>query len=246
MLLVDGVPQTVQVAPQGDNRGVSISGDGWDMDLDGLGPDGRPLNLGPEGVLRLQSEREVQTTGSGFQSNSQVDLFMDPPTSKSSASTQTWWSRAVTRSTGGIFVGTVTVNAQGEFSGVATLPDDVAPGGHVIQAVGSSVTGQTRAMNLGVQVDPSITLVKGKRESDGRHDRIRATGTSAGLDEGTLLTPWIRYTGQSSFTKGKTAIMVRSDGTFRWTRQIKKSRGITVYMAWKDVHSNKVTWMKVR
>lgn len=246
-LLVDGVPQQVAVNPNASDNGLSVQGDGWTMDLDGLGPDGEPLNLGPEGVLLLQSEREVQTSGTGFQPDSVVDLFMNPPAASPQVSAAgSWWQRSVLRSVNGTYVGTVPVDAQGSFRGVAALPTDIAPGDHVLQAVGSSPTGQTRALNLGVRVLPSLVLDQGVRATDGRHDRIRTTGSSTGIPEGARLTPYIRYGGQQTFSQGKATIIVQADGSFTWTRQIRKDKAVTGYVAYAPAESNKVTWIRVR
>ena len=101
-------------------------------------------------------------------------------------------------------------------------------------------------MSLGVVVDPSLVLDKGVRRADGRHDRIRTTGSSTGIEAGVRLTPWIRYSGQSAFIQGKATITVQSDGSFRWTRQIKTGKGITAYVSYVDTKSNEVFWAKVR
>lgn len=239
LLQVNGVPDpNVSVNPNADDDGLQIKGDGWTMDLDGLGPDGKPLNLGPDGELRLQDERDVVTEGKGFLANSEVDLYLDPPVETSTAG-----ARALGEA---IYVGTVRTDASGNFAGTATLPEDIAPGEHVLQATGYSAGRQARAMSLGVVVEPSLVLDKGTRTAAGRHDRIRTTGSSTGIEVGTRLTPWIRYNGQTAFTKGKATITVQSDGTFRWTRQIRKDKGITAYVSYVDVKSNEVLWAKVR
>lgn len=239
LLQVNGIPDpNVSVDPNADDDGLRIKGDGWTMDLDGLGPDGKPLNLGPNGSLRLQDERDVATEGTGFLPNSQVDLYVNPPVETAASRAQA--------STEAIYVGTVRTDASGNFSGTATLPEDIAPGEHVLQATGYSPGRQARAMSLGVIVEPSLVLDRGTRKADGRHDRIRATGSSTGIEAGTRLTPWIRYNGQTSFTQGKATITVQSDGTFRWTRQIRKDKGITAYVSYVDTRSNEVFWAKVR
>lgn len=247
VLLTNGVVDpNVTVDPNAEDNGLQIEGEEWTMDLDGLGPDGKPLNLGPDGVLRLESERDVATEGTGFLPNSSVDLYVDPPVMLSGASA---------RETGkAIYVGTVRTDAQGSFAGTATLPRDIAPGDHVLQATGYSPGLQARAMSLGVVVEPSITLTPGKRSRDcrtdckgDRHDRITATGVVAGLKEGTKLRAYVRYSGQSDFTKRKAVIRVKADGTFRWTsRQIKSSKAVTAYVAWRDVSSNEVYWARIR
>ena len=238
LLQVNGqVDPNVQVDPNQQDNGLQITGDGWSMDLDGLGPDGKPLNLGPDGSLRLANERDVATEGTGFLANSEVDLYVDPPVQAAPT------MRVAAQ---GIYVGTVRTNGQGSFSGTATLPADIVPGDHVLQAVGYSPARQSRAMSLGVIVEPWIVLDQGKRVADGRHDRIRTTGSTGGIEEGTRLTPWIRYSNRSQFEQGKATIVVQADGTFRWTRAIIKNRGVTAYVAYRDIESNRVVWVKIR
>lgn len=93
---------------------------------------------------------------------------------------------------------------------------------------------------------PRLTLNQGTRVADGGHDRIITTGNSVNVPAGVRLTPYIRYSGQSAFTEGKATITVESDGTFRWSRKIRKDRGITAYVAWEGVSSNQVFWAKIR
>lgn len=94
----------------------------------------------------------------------------------------------------------------------------------------------------------TVTLVlnKGTRVSDGRNDRIRTTGSSVNIPAGVRLTPYIRYSGQTEFRQGKATIIVQSDGSFRWTRLIRKNRGVTAYVSWESVNSNRVTWARLR
>ena len=235
------VDPNVKVDPNTKSDGLVISGDGWNMDLDGLGPDGKPLNLGPDGSLRLANERDVATEGTGFLPNSEVDLYVDPPVLLTGAS-----ARVSARAAEAVYVGTVKTDARGNFTGTATLPEDILPGDHVLQAVGYSPSKQSRAMSLGVIVDPWILLDQGTRTAAGMHDRIRTTGSSGGIDAGVKLTPWIRYAGQGAFKQGVASITVQSDGSFRWTREIRKSKGLTAYVSYVDVESNRVFWAKVR
>ena len=247
-LTVDGVPRPVEVNPNAGDNGLNVEGDGWSMDLDGLGPNGAPLNLGPKGVLRVQVGRDVQTDGTGFKPNSDVGLFLNPPVATSQSSGATWLRGVVVRVVTGTAIGMVRVDPQGSFLGTATIPRDIKPGTHVLQAVGFGPSGDTRALSLGVLVEPSLVLDQGVRiKGKGRiHDRINTTGSSTGIDEGTRLTPYIRYTGQKSFTKGKASIVVADDGSFRWTRQIRRDKGVTGYVAYRDLTSNRVTWVKLQ
>lgn len=247
-LTINGVPRPVTVSPNAGENRLNVQGDGWTMDLDGLGPSGTPLNLGPNGVLRVQVGRDVQTEGTGFRPDSAVGLFLNPPIEAGTQVTRaTWFGTLVARVGSGTSIGTVKVDAQGSFLGTATLPRDIKPGTHVLQAVGFGPSGDTRALSLGVLVEPSLVLDQGVRiKGKGRiHDRINTTGSSTGIDEGTRLTPYIRYTGQRNFTKGKATIVVAADGTFRWTRQIRRDKGVTGYVAYRDLASNQVTWVKL-
>ena len=239
LLQVNGKTDTnVTVDSNTADNGIVITGEDWSMDLDGLGPDGTPLELTPEGVLRLETEREVDTQGTGFLPNSEVDLYVDPPVLVTDVGS---------RATGeGIYVGTVRTDLSGNFTGTATLPEDITPGEHVVQAIGYSPTAQSRAMSLGVIVDPWLVLNQGTRALDGRHDRIRTTGTTGGIAPGVKLTPWIRYAGQTSFQQGKATITVQSDGAFRWSRQIRKSKDLTGYVSYNDTKSNEVVWVRIR
>ena len=58
-LTIDGRQTPIEVEPKPDDKGLDVTGDGWTMTLDGLGPDGTPLNLGPDGALILEQERDV-------------------------------------------------------------------------------------------------------------------------------------------------------------------------------------------
>lgn len=91
----------------------------------------------------------------------------------------------------------------------------------------------------------TIKLDQGTRVAAGRHDRIRTGGSTTCIPEGTLLTPHIRYAGQSEFSNGKATITVTSDGSFEWTRLIRKDRRLTAYVSYLDTQSNKVVWAKV-
>jgi hypothetical protein len=225
------------VAPNPTANGLQVTGDDFELKLDGLGPDGQPLDLGPDGVLILNEERQASSSGRGFLGRSDVDLYIDPPVASRT-------SRSARSS--GLYVGTIVTNGTGEFSGTVTLPDSIAAGDHVLQAVGLTATGQSRAVSIGVRVTAWIELEQGTRKSEGRHDRISTVGDSAGIAAGTRLMPWIRYSGQDEFTQGTASITVRSDGSFTWKRLIRKDKSVTAYISWTDIESNRVTWAKVR
>lgn len=228
------------VTPNTADNGLTIVSDDFDMSLDGLGPDGQPLDLGPDGVLVLDQERQAQSSGRGFLGRSDIDFYIDPPVATTTS------SRLSRVSSTGTYVGTLITAGDGTFTGTVTLPDTIEAGDHVLQAVGLTTQGQPRAVSIGVRVSAWIQLDQGTRSAAGRNDRIRTTGTSAGISAGSRLTPWIKYSGQQEFTRGKATITVAADGSFRWTRLIRKTKGLTAYVTYLDTESNRIFWAKVR
>lgn len=248
LLLTDGVPDpNVMVEPNAGDNGLQIIGDDWAMDLDGLDPFGNPLNLGPDGVLILNQQRDVQTSGRGFLGDSDVDLYVfvnqAPPSGAGGSA-----DRLARGASAGdpVYVGTVRTTQAGTFGAQLRLPASIPPGVHTLQAVGWSPQRTTRAMNLGVLVAPWIVLDQGTRSADGMHDRIRTGGTTGGIDPGVRLTPWIRYAGQGSFKEGRATILVQGDGSFTWTRQIRKDKRLVAYVSYTPTDSNRVVWLRVR
>ena len=172
-LTVDGVPAPVGVNPNGEDNGVDIAGDDFAMDLQGLDGQGRPLDLGPDGVLVLNADRQVETSGTGFLGASEIDLYLDPPTLVTTGTARMAADQ-------GIYVGTVVTNRQGSFSGTALLPEGISVGDHVVQAVGRTKSGGTRAVSLGVRVDDPITVPGPVRDIE----VVRVTS------EGTVVLRW--------------------------------------------------------
>ena len=97
-------------------------------------------------------------------------------------------------------------------------------------------------------VTRSLVLNQGERTrgTGSIHDRITTTGSSTGIEPGTRLTPYIRYSGQTAFSEGRATIVVQADGTFRWTREIRRNRDVTGYVAFEDLTSNQVTWVGLK
>ena len=54
------VPTPVTVEPSANGKGVTVSSDDFAMDLDGLNANGKPMNLGPDGVLVLAQDGSVE------------------------------------------------------------------------------------------------------------------------------------------------------------------------------------------
>lgn len=210
LLQEGGISSPVAVAPNARQRGVVVTGDNFAMGLDGLGADGRPMNLGPDGVLILATERDVLTTGEGFLPGSSVNLYVDPTVREPNVRTSARTGAAA------IFVGTVRVKADGTFRGTATLPDGITPGVHDLQAVGVSSGNLLRVMTLGVSVTDKPGPVRG----------LRVTGTGAA---GSANLEWTRparsaYAGVSNYV-----ISYRPSGSGDFLRAGKT--GATTYAA---------------
>ena len=93
---------------------------------------------------------------------------------------------------------------------------------------------------------PTLTLDQGVRAADSRHDRMRTTGVSTGIEPGTRLTAWIQYSDREGLGVGTASIIVQEDGTFRWTRLIRKNKAFIAYVSYADTYSNTVVWERVR
>ena len=239
LLQVDGRTVPVDVQPRPGNAGLRVQGEGWDMTLDGLNRDGQPLGVNPQGALVTDIGSGVRMGGSGFQPGSQIGFFLDPPVVPSTSTAY----RANVATTD---LGDITINADGRYSATIEMPDDIAPGPHVLQAVGVGTSGERRVLSLGIVVDAWIDLKRGKRTPAGRFDLVRATGTTGGLPAGAVLTPWVRSPGQGAFRRGSGSITVRADGSFQWTRKVQKSKGLAAYVSYKGNDSNKVYWARLK
>ena len=136
LLLVNGVPTGVNVAPNAPTSptGLVVTGDGFTMRLAGLNAQGRPLGLSSDGgALVLEQDRVAQVEGTGFLSNSEVRLYV--------FSTPR-------------YIGSVTTDASGNFSGKVPIPMDIPVGGHTLQANGYAKDSKVRSLSLGVVIKP--------------------------------------------------------------------------------------------
>jgi hypothetical protein len=58
------------------------------------------------------------------------------------------------------------------------------------------------------------------------------TGASTGLDIGTILRPWVKLAGQTTYQQGTATILVDATGGFTWQRRTSKK--VYVYVATED------------
>jgi hypothetical protein len=128
----DGVPISVQVFVEDDTELV-IEASSFELRLAGECDSGCTVEETDEGryLLTLEENGVARTDGSGFQPGSQVDVWL--------FSTPT-------------YLGQLTVNADGRFSGLMEL-GDIEVGEHTLQVNGLSVSGSQRSANIGVLVN---------------------------------------------------------------------------------------------
>lgn len=81
--------------------------------------------------------------------------------------------------------------------------------------------------------------IQGTREGK----RITVIGATTGLDPAAQLEPWIRLSGQSSFSRGLTTISLDVDGSFEWSRRSAKRTFIYVATPDGQTRSNKLLIM---
>lgn len=75
-------------------------------------------------------------------------------------------------------------------------------------------------------------VMTGSRESVRGRPGIQVDGDTTGLDSSTVLRPWSRFPGESSFTEGAARIPLSADGAFTWSRQT--GRKITIVISTED------------
>lgn len=231
-MLVDGaVDSGAKVVPNAANEGLEVTGPDWPGEPVGPDVQGQPISLDPDGELVLDAGTDIAVSAAGFEPESSIDLHVDPPIARGSSNP--------------VWIGAVATDASGNFDGTVELPTQVV-GEHVLRLVGFTRERRALAINIGVKAGSWILLDQGTRKAHGRHDRIRATGSSAGLTPGTRMAPWIRYENISKFIPGNASVMVQDDGSFRWTRKVRANRGLAAYVSFEDTTSNRVYWRKVR
>jgi len=70
---------------------------------------------------------------------------------------------------------------------------------------------------------PTIVITRSGR--DGRS--VSMVGSAPGLEEGSRLTVWVKFPGDSTYTRSSTMLRVGVDGSFSWSRETK--RKVSVY-----------------
>lgn len=228
------VPVTVDTNERG--TGLSIVGDGFDMNLEGVDAQGTPIGLSADGVLLLTEDRRVAAQGNGFAPGAPIAFYLYPPaTDVAVANAQ----RGSLRASGEpILLDTVTVDNSGGFTSTLILPPGMTSGDYLVQAVGEAMSGVIRSVTLGVRVetDPSILITGSRAEVRGRPG-VQVTGVTTGLN-GASVMPRVRLAKEETYSDGVGLRVVADDGSFEWERVT--SRWIYVYFRVDDVRSNRI------
>jgi hypothetical protein len=146
-VLVDGEPVEVEVLIENDTNLV-MRGQDFELRLEAecAGTCNIVTTADGRQALLLEQEGLAEVGGFGFQAGSPVYvwLFSDPK-----------------------FLGELTVNPDGTFTGFVPL-GDIAPGEHTMQVNGTSFDGLPRSANLGVIVNPpgGVTLPEAGTDTD--------------------------------------------------------------------------------
>lgn len=236
-LVVDGQPSPgLSVDPNPSSDGLDITGPGFSMTLAALGLSGSPLPLSDDSSLQVEPGQRLVTSGTGFAPDSPVAVYLNPPQPVAAT-----WAALLGRALGqagakAVPLGTLKVDEQGAFIGDLPLPVNLALGPHVVQAVGYTPTGQTRAVSIGVQaISPErrSILIAGTRDGN----RVRARGVTSHIDS-TTVTPRYHFAGQVKYKTGTARPTIDTSGKFTWSR--KTGRTIYLYFAADKTRSNRL------
>ena len=136
VVIVGGQSVTVEVRANPASTALVVAGTGWTVDVAGRLADGAPAPLGPANSLRLAPGGTLATSGSGFQSFTEVRIYlMSTP----------------------VLLDTLMTDATGTFAGTVPVPADAVVGAHTAQVNGFTPGGSVRSVSLGVEVLASTT-----------------------------------------------------------------------------------------
>jgi len=124
-----------------DNSTVVLTSrrDGLSLAMTALESTGTAAPITSNGAVQAAPGQALAVTGSGFQPNSQVKV----------------WMFSSPRS-----FGFVRTDARGSFAAEVPMPDNIPPGDHTAQVNGTSAGGGVRSLNLGVEVALEEVLSK--------------------------------------------------------------------------------------
>lgn len=231
LLLEDGVPSRVQVAPNEESSptGLVASGDGFWMRLSGRGGNGDPLGLGVQAQLVLQSIQSgarsgstgstaacvvgrpmAESSGTGFKPGSQVKLFLLPSTE----------------------LGSIPVGSDGSYSGSVPVPSGLALGAYTLQANGFRPSGLVRSLSLGVQVVPARVAVSRNAVARVTFKSKSSVITARGRK---VLNALVRQVGTSSNRTVVVGLVKRNPARSDRSLSTKRARAVAAYLKSRGV-----------
>jgi hypothetical protein len=131
MATVDGVSVPFTVMPAPSSTALMVEGSNFGVSISASSSRDAEEKLSPQGELVLTSGGFVIFSGTGFEPNTEVVvwIFSDPRQ-----------------------LGKVMTDAEGNFSGELALPEDLEVGEHTLQLNGLSDEGETRSLAVGVEL----------------------------------------------------------------------------------------------
>ena len=150
----------VQLAPSA----WRIDGDDFDLELVTRGPAGEVPEVDEMSIVTLDLGGFVESAGTGFAPDSRIEvwLFSEPR-----------------------LLGTLPVDASGNFRGSLEVPEDLVEGDHRLQVNGVTETGLRRSIGLGVRVR-SVTPPPEPVTAPEGTDRLPVTGDGSLLPTGSI------------------------------------------------------------
>ena len=94
-------------------------------------------------------------------------------------------------------------------------------------------------------IRPRISLDPGERTANGINDVVSTAGETTGIPAGARLTPYVRHSRDATYKAGVADVLVSADGSFTWTREVRKSKPLFAYMAYESAESNIVIWVRL-
>lgn len=138
-VLIGGVPVSVTAGPAPGGKGTQLTGEGWTLGMGAVTTGGAKVPLNSQGQVAATTGQFVAVTGTGFAPGTLVQVFTVAPP---------------------ISLGTLTVAADGSFSGRLRLPQTLAPGSAIIQVNGYSPTLSIRSASLGLLLKAAASTVR--------------------------------------------------------------------------------------
>lgn len=94
-------------------------------------------------------------------------------------------------------------------------------------------------------IRPRITLDPGERTTNGINDLVSTRGETTGIPAGSRLTPYVRSSREATYKAGVADVVVSADGSFTWSREVRKSKPLFAYMVYESEESNTVVWVRL-